>query len=221
MSRSSHRPALLRRLTIGVAAVATTVGETMAMPTQTSAEFVWTSSESIGAQANHALWLLVHSQETGDPHDYATYLAARHQVLNATAAEVGVDARMLEGAWSSTDEQNQQVVLAAMSQLGVPYRNRMSRANRGFDCSGLVRYAHAQAGIALPRSRREQIGAATEIAEFDLEPGDLVYYPGHISIYLGDGFVIHSPQSGRDVEVRQIFERSMRFGDAIPAHAAK
>ena len=48
-----------------------------------------------------------------------------------------------------------------------------------------------------------------------LEPGDLVYYPGHISLYLGDDFVVHSPQPGQDVEVRQMFDRSLRFGDAV------
>jgi hypothetical protein len=42
-----------------------------------------------------------------------------------------------------------------------------------------------------------------------------VYYPGHISLYLGDGFVIHAPQPGHDVEVREMFRRSLRFGDAL------
>jgi cell wall-associated NlpC family hydrolase len=211
----------MRRLAIGVAAAATTVGATMAVPTgSSSASFVWTSSETIGADANHALWMLVRWQASRNPADYAAFIAARHQVLEATAAETGVDSLMLEGAWWSTDEQKQQVVLAAMSQLGVPYRSRMSQANRGFDCSGLVLYAYAQAGIALPRSSRDQIRAAEEIADFDLKPGDLVYYPGHISMYLGEGLVVHSPQSGRDVEVRQMFDRSLRFGDAITTDPA-
>jgi len=33
-------------------------------------------------------------------------------------------------------------------------------------------------------------------------------------MYLGDDFVVHSPQPGQDVEVRQMFDRSLRFGDA-------
>jgi hypothetical protein len=38
-------------------------------------------------------------------------------------------------------------------------------------------------------------------------------------MYLGDDFVIHSPQPGQEVEVRQMFDRSLRFGDATELHA--
>ena len=69
----------------------------------------------------------------------------------------------------------------------------------------------------LPRSSRDQIRAATQIDRAQLEPGDLVYYPGHISLYLGDDLVIHSPQPGQEVEVREMFSRSLRFGDAFNA----
>ncbi len=103
-----------------------------------------------------------------------------------------------------------------MSQLGVPYRSRMSKEGRGFDCSGLVLFAYAQAGIELPRSSRDQIRAADRGRRSPtLEPGDLVYYPGHISLYLGVDLMVHSPQPGQDVEVRQMFDRSLRFGDAV------
>jgi cell wall-associated NlpC family hydrolase len=95
----------------------------------------------------------------------------------------------------------------------------MSQEDRGFDCSGLVLFAFSEAGIDLPRSSGEQIRAAAEIQQSEAEPGDLVYYPGHISLYLGADLMVHSPQSGKDVEVRPLFDRSLRFGDAIESQA--
>jgi peptidoglycan DL-endopeptidase CwlO len=48
-----------------------------------------------------------------------------------------------------------------------------------------------------------------------LEPGDLVWRPGHIMMYLGaDDAVVHAPQSGRNVEVRS-WGRASRFGDPL------
>ena len=84
-------------------------------------------------------------------------------------AEFGLSAAQLDAAWGSASITKQQVLMSAMSQLGVPYRSRMSKAYRGFDCSGLMLYAYAQAGIALPRSSGEQIRSA---AELTLEPGE-------------------------------------------------
>ena len=93
----------------------------------------------------------------------------------------------------------------------------MSKPGGGFDCSGLVLFAYGQAGIGLPRSSHDQIRAATQIDRADLEPGDLVYYPGHVSMYLGVGdAIVHSPNSGNHVEITFMSPRKMSsivFGD--------
>ena len=49
----------------------------------------------------------------------------------------------------------------------------------------------------------------------DREPGDLIYYPGHVSLWLGvDDFIIHAPYSGRSVEFSHIRSgRSVVFGN--------
>jgi cell wall-associated NlpC family hydrolase len=203
------------RLTIVVATLATAIGISIAAPTTASAQYAATSSTTVATDANHALWLLVRWEDTANLSDYTAYVQARLATARSTAAEFGLPAAELDAAWSAASVSKQHVLLSAMSQLGVPYHRRMSKAGHGFDCSGLVLFAYAQAGIGLPRSSREQIRAATQIDRAQLEPGDLVYYPGHISLYLGDDLVIHSPQPGQDVEVRQIFDRSLRYGDAV------
>ena len=204
-----------RRITIGIAALATVAGVTVAAPATASAQYAATSSTDVAADATHALWLLVRWEDTGDLADYTAYIRARLEAAHSTAVELGLSAAQIDAAWGAVDVPKQHALLSAMSQIGVPYRSRMSMPGRGFDCSGLVLFADAQAGIGLPRSSRDQIRAATQIDRAALEPGDLVYYPGHISMYLGDDFVIHSPQPGEEVEVREMFDRSLRYGDAI------
>ena len=204
---------LASRITIGIAALATVVGVSVAAPSPASARYAATSSTDLAADANHALWLLVRWEDTGNLADYTAYVHARLETAEATASQLGLSGAELDAEWGAVDVPKQHVLMAAMSQIGVPYHSRMSRPNHGFDCSGLVLFAYSQAGIGLPRSSRDQIRAATQVDRDHVQPGDLVYYPGHISLYLGDDFVIHSPQPGQEVEVREIFSRSLRFGD--------
>jgi cell wall-associated NlpC family hydrolase len=205
------------RIAIVVATLAAAVGVSTAMPATASAQYAATSSTNVASDANHALWLLVRWEDTADLADYTAYVQARLATARSTATELGLSAPELDAEWSAVSVSKQHVLLSAMSQIGVPYHRRMSKPGRGFDCSGLVLFAYGQAGIGLPRSSRDQIRAATQIDRGQLEPGDLVYYPGHISLYLGDDLVIHSPQPGQEVEVREMFSRSLRFGDAVGA----
>jgi cell wall-associated NlpC family hydrolase len=218
MPRTPRRNAAVRRvansITIGLAALATAVAACVVTPATASAQYASTSSSDVASDATHALWLLVRWEDTGELSDYTAYMRARLEAAQSTAQQLGLSSAELDAEWGAIDVPKQHVLLAAMSQIGVPYRSHMSKPGRGFDCSGLVLFAYSQAGIGLPRSSRDQIRAATEIDRDSVEPGDLVYYPGHISMYLGDDFVVHSPQPGQDVEVRQMFDRSLRFGDA-------
>lgn len=95
----------------------------------------------------------------------------------------------------------------AREQIGVPYRYGGDEPRRGFDCSGLVAYVHAQEGIAVPRTAAAQYAAARKVDRDDLQPGDLVFFRlvagsreiTHVGVYTGQGRFVHAPQSGRDV----------------------
>ncbi len=68
----------------------------------------------------------------------------------------------------------------------------------GFDCSGFVQYVYKNAaGINLPRDTYGQINVGTSVLQSNLQPGDLVFpHTGHVGIYVGNGQMIHSPESG-------------------------
>ena len=93
---------------------------------------------------------------------------------------------------------------AALLYLGCPYL-WAGRSFLGLDCSGLVQEAFRDLGVAVPRDtdmQRETIGARVEIASLgDLRRNDLIYIPGHVMIFAGEGDVIHA--SGGEMTVRQ------------------
>jgi cell wall-associated NlpC family hydrolase len=99
----------------------------------------------------------------------------------------------------------------------VPYRTNTSVEDEGFDCSGLTSYAWQESGVELQRVSRAQIRNATELDRGSAMAGDLVYYPGHVMMYLGVGnAIVHSVNTGRTVEIDTISKRSANrvvFGD--------
>jgi cell wall-associated NlpC family hydrolase len=175
-----------------------------------------TSSEVVAAEAARAVSALDRWERTQNPADYVRFVRARDLAAEFTADELELDADELRDAWSAIAEPKQHAVLAAMSQLGVPYRHHASEEGVGFDCSGLTHYAFGDAGVDLARVSRDQIADADAVERERAEPGDLVYYPGHIGIYLGADHYVHSPNSGNDVVASPLPDRSLRFGDAVP-----
>lgn len=97
-------------------------------------------------------------------------------------------------------------VNTAMAQVGKPYVWAASGPN-AFDCSGLVQYSYASAGVSLPRASRSQATAGRAVSRGELQPGDLVAYYSpvtHIGIYIGNGQMVHAPTSGDVVKVASI-----------------
>jgi len=98
----------------------------------------------------------------------------------------------------------QAVVSAATRVLGSPYRYG-GYSPRGFDCSGLVYYAHRQAGIGVPRTTEAQRRHARPVSLAALRAGDLVFFElegekvSHVGIFVGPDRFIHAPSSGKVV----------------------
>lgn len=115
------------------------------------------------------------------------------------------------------------IISAAQKQLGVPYswggggskgksRGIGRGANTvGFDCSGLVQYAYARAGLKVPRVSYGQL-SGKKYAVNSLRPGDLLgpRHGGHVAIYLGNGKIIEAPRTGLNVRIRSLGKNEMK-----------
>ncbi|WP_327019471.1 C40 family peptidase [Cellulomonas sp. Leaf395] len=102
------------------------------------------------------------------------------------------------------------IVEIGMRYVGVPYVAGGTTPD-GFDCSGFTSYVFAQVGISLPRTSSAQRNAGTVVSRADAQPGDLIWSPGHISIYIGDNLQIDSPRPGKTIQVREIWQSSPTF----------
>lgn len=96
------------------------------------------------------------------------------------------------------------VVAIAMQYVGKPYVYGASGPN-AFDCSGLVQYVYAQAGISLPRTSYAQGSAGVHVSASEAQPGDIVYYGGHVGIYAGNGMMIDAGNPGTGVVYRAVY----------------
>lgn len=101
------------------------------------------------------------------------------------------------------------VIDYALAQLGKPYIYG-GTGPAGYDCSGLVMEAYLAAGIQLPRTSEQQALVGTPVSPNALEPGDLLFAagsdgtpqaPGHVGMYLGDGYVIEAPHTGTTISI--------------------
>jgi cell wall-associated NlpC family hydrolase len=117
------------------------------------------------------------------------------------ASRSGRDGMPGPGGATAASGRGAAAVAAARSALGKPY---IWGANgpSGFDCSGLMQWSYAQAGVSLPRTSQAQRYAGRQVPLSEARPGDLVVYRGdasHVGMYMGDGQVIHAPYPGAPV----------------------
>ncbi len=100
------------------------------------------------------------------------------------------------------------VVVGALDHLGTPYLWGGNDADKGVDCSGLVRDAFRDIGVDMPRVSTDQATMGVEVASIDEAlPGDLLAFGNpvnHVGIYLGDNKMVHAPRTGEVVKVEEI-----------------
>lgn len=93
----------------------------------------------------------------------------------------------------------------ALAQQGDPYQWGAAGPD-AFDCSGLVVYAYGQVGISVPHYTGAIWDSYPHISRSQLRPGDIVFTSAHhLGIYVGNGQMVHSPNSGEVVKVEDIY----------------
>ena len=105
-------------------------------------------------------------------------------------------------------KESSNVLSRAVNVLGTPYRWGGSSPSKGFDCSGLVKYAFNDATFDLPRTSNAMAsGHGEKVDRKDLKPGDLIFFNiksrrvNHVAIYLGNDRFIHAPRRGKSVSI--------------------
>jgi len=171
------------------------------------------TARSLGVPAANAIVL------SASPADVTSLTARIAKILPSGAGveplvtlvagtSAGATPSAADGAGTTTTQVTA-ALRAAESRKGLPYVWGAA-GPASFDCSGLVQWSFAQAGVSMPRVAADQARTGPAVPVSQLEPGDLLFYhtdptdPGyisHVAIYLGNGWMIQAPQPGMDVQV--------------------
>ncbi|SMY11650.1 C40 family peptidase [Brevibacterium jeotgali] len=95
----------------------------------------------------------------------------------------------------------EQVIAIAKQYTGVPYVYG-GTSTSGWDCSGYTSFVFSKVGVNLPRSSGAQASAGQTVSASEARPGDLVYKPGHIGIYAGNGMMYDAGSSSSGTSYR-------------------
>lgn len=125
-----------------------------------------------------------------------------------------------QAASGARGEKVSRAATIALHQVGDPYRYGASGPN-AFDCSGLMQYSFAKAGVRIPRTSAAQAKSAHRIARKKLQRGDLMFFTRggrvyHAAMFLrwtkGHAVMLHAPGSGKKVRVDRPWTNSWFAG---------
>ena len=138
-----------------------------------------------------------------------TAKSAKLTVNRPTQVSKAHHGKATAGLMAVNTKQSSNVLSRAVNVLGTPYRWGGSSPSKGFDCSGLVKYAFNDVkAVDLPRtSNAMAAGHGLKVDRKDLKPGDLLFFKlksrqvNHVAIYLGNDRFIHAPRRGKSVSI--------------------
>lgn len=109
----------------------------------------------------------------------------------------------------SGSSKGQQIAEFACKYIGYPYVAGGTSLTNGADCSGFVMAVYQAFGYSLPRSSYAQSGVGKSVSYSEAQPGDIIYYGGHVGIYIGNGQIVHASTERTGIKITSATYRSI------------
>lgn len=110
---------------------------------------------------------------------------------------------------SSGSGKGQQIADYACKFIGNPYVAGGTSLTNGADCSGFVMSVYQAFGYSLPRSSYAQSAVGKGVSYSEAQPGDIIYYGGHVGIYIGNGQIVHASTERTGIKITSATYRSI------------
>ena len=129
--------------------------------------------------------------------------AAEEAAANQTADSGSSDSGSSDSGSSSSGGSGTGSDIAGYAQqfVGNPYVAGGTSLTNGCDCSGFTSSVYAHFGYSIPRTSGSQAGYGTSVSYSDAQPGDLICYPGHVAIYIGNGRIVHASTEATGIKI--------------------
>lgn len=110
---------------------------------------------------------------------------------------------------SGGSAKGQEIANFACQFVGNPYVPGGTSLTEGADCSGFTMAVYNNFGLSLPRSSYAQAGYGREVSYSEAQPGDIIYYGGHVGIYIGNGLIVHASTQATGIKISNALYRSI------------
>lgn len=133
------------------------------------------------------------------------------EVVNDTGSEGSGSGAESQPVVSTSEgsSKGQEIANYACQFVGNPYVLGGTSLTNGCDCSGFTQSVFAHFGISIPRSSYSQATWGQEVSVSDIQPGDVLYFGGHVAIYIGNGMIVHASTAATGIKYSSAAYRSI------------
>lgn len=102
-----------------------------------------------------------------------------------------------------------EIAIYACGFVGNPYVAGGTSLTNGADCSGFTQAVYRAFGYSIPRNSTSQRSVGTQVSYGEAQPGDIICYPGHVALYIGNGKIVHASSAKTGIKISNALYREI------------